>query len=203
MNSRTPSRGIFSLKEAAAIAGLPEAVVRREIEHGVLRPALRRRGRRHAVVFDTGSIVYLTLRRELPLDLDRKDRAALYRIIADKATNAGGWVRDGARLRNGLVSIDLSGPRRIASARLSDFETGRKRVVSDPAILGGEPVFSGTRLSVRHIGRLASRGTAPDEILVDYPSLGPEDVRFAEMFARMKPDPGRPRRRLAFRRQAA
>ena len=64
MSSRTPSRGIFSLKEAAAIAGLPEAVVRREIEHGVLRPALRRRGRRHAVVFDTGSIVYLTLRRE-------------------------------------------------------------------------------------------------------------------------------------------
>src|SRR5262245_33448696 len=130
MASRATAKKTFSLKEAAAIAGLPEAAVRREIEHGVVRPMTRRRGRRHTFAFDTGSIVYLALRSELPLDLDRKDRASLYRIIADEAPNAGGWVREGTRLRNGLVSIDLSGPRRVVSERLRDFEAGCKRVVS-------------------------------------------------------------------------
>jgi uncharacterized protein (DUF433 family) len=203
MVGRTSTTRTFSLKEAAAIAGLPEAAVRREIERGVLRPLSRRRGRRRTFAFGPNSIVYLTLRRELTLDLDRKDRASLYRIIADNAPDAGGWVRDGARLRNGPVTIDLSGPQRTVSQRLRDFEAGRKRVVSDPAVLGGEPVFSGTRLSVRHIGRLADRGTPVEEILADHPALGRGDVRFAAMFARMKPDPGRPRRRLAFRRETA
>jgi uncharacterized protein (DUF433 family) len=197
----TPST--YSLKEAAAIAGLSEAAVRREVEHGVLRPATRRRGRRHALAFDTASIVYLTLRRALTLDLDRTDRASLFRLIADKTEKAGGWRRDGQRLRKGIVAIDLSEPRREASARLKDFETGRRRVVRDPAILGGEAVFAGTRLSVRHIGGLADRGTSVDEILADYPALALGDIRFARMFTRMKPNPGRPRRRLAFHREAA
>ena len=198
-----PAPSTYSLKEAAAIAGLPEAAVRREVEYGVLRPSTSRRGQRYALRFGADIIVYLTMRSALTVDLDRKDRASVFRIIVEKVEKAGGWRRDGQRLRKGIVAIDLSEAKREASARLKDFEAGRRRVVSSPAILGGEPVFAGTRLSVRHIGGLADRGTPVDEILADYPALGQGDIRFARMYARMKPDPGRPRRRLAFRREAA
>jgi hypothetical protein len=38
------------------------------------------------------------------------------------------------------------------------------------------------------------------EILEDYPALDEEDVAFARLFVELRPDPGRPRRPLAFAR---
>lgn len=54
-------------------------------------------------------------------------------------------------------------------------------VARDPDILGGEPVFAGTRTSVRHIGSLVARGLQ-DEVREDYPHLSDEDLALAEHF---------------------
>ncbi len=64
------------------------------------------------------------------------------------------------------------------------------RVTSDPSVLGGEPVFSGTRLSVRRIGEAAEQGEAVATLLEDYPYLTIEDVEFARWFARDLPPRG-------------
>jgi hypothetical protein len=55
---------------------------------------------------------------------------------------------------------------------------------------------------VRHIGLLARRGTPVAEILDDYPALDADDVAFARLFVELRPDPGRPRKALAFVRAA-
>ena len=43
---------------------------------------------------------------------------------------------------------------------------------------------------------MANEGVPVDEILADYPSVSKADVAFAQLFAEMKPNPGRPRKRL-------
>jgi uncharacterized protein (DUF433 family) len=47
-------------------------------------------------------------------------------------------------------------------------------VVSDPEILGGTPVFIGTRVPIRIIFEHLEAGDSLDVFLVDFPSVGRE-----------------------------
>lgn len=48
----------------------------------------------------------------------------------------------------GLVKVDLQQPRRDLAAALRELRRARSLVVTDPDILGGDPVFRGTRVPV-------------------------------------------------------
>jgi len=53
------------------------------------------------------------------------------------------------------------------------------RIVRDKGICGGEPVFKGTRVTLRTVlASLADRDSA-EEILKDFPSLKAEDIQAA------------------------
>ena len=57
------------------------------------------------------------------------------------------------------------------------------RIVRDPKICGGEPIFRGTRVLLRTVlGGLAA-GDSPRDILQAFPSLSDDDIRAAIMFA--------------------
>ena len=49
--------------------------------------------------------------------------------------------------------------------------TTNRYISKDPAILGGEPIISGTRTSVRAIVELWRSGMAPEEIAANLPHL--------------------------------
>ncbi len=57
------------------------------------------------------------------------------------------------------------------------------RIVRDPQICGGEPVFKGTRVLLRTVLASLAVGDAVEDILADFPSLKAEDVRAAIAFA--------------------
>jgi len=57
------------------------------------------------------------------------------------------------------------------------------RIVRDPQICGGEPVFRGTRVTLRTVLASLAEGDGSEEILADFPSLKPEDIRAAIAFA--------------------
>jgi uncharacterized protein (DUF433 family) len=77
--------------------------------------------------------------------------------------------------------------------RIDAFDRWKsERVVEEPSILAGEPVFRGSRLSVRHVGVLAGRESIAI-ILEDYPYLTSDDVLFAAWYAKAYPRMGRPR----------
>lgn len=59
----------------------------------------------------------------------------------------------------------------------------RERVVRDPSVCGGEPVFKGTRVTLRTVLPSLAEGDSADEILPAYPSLTADDVRAAIAFA--------------------
>ena len=58
-----------------------------------------------------------------------------------------------------------------------------KRIVVDPAIMVGQPIIRGTRLTVAYILGLLAHGAMVGEILDDYPGLAQEDIQAGLLFA--------------------
>ena len=57
------------------------------------------------------------------------------------------------------------------------------RIIRDPQVCGGEPVFRGTRVTLRTVLASLAAGDSVDDILADFPSLKAEDVQAAIAFA--------------------
>ena len=57
------------------------------------------------------------------------------------------------------------------------------RIVRNKEICGGEPVFKGTRVTLRTVLASLADGDSTEEILTDFPSLKAEDVQAAIEFA--------------------
>jgi len=58
-----------------------------------------------------------------------------------------------------------------------------ERITRDPQICGGEPVFRGTRVTLRTVLASLATGDSTDQILADFPALKLEDIRAAIAFA--------------------
>jgi uncharacterized protein (DUF433 family) len=58
-----------------------------------------------------------------------------------------------------------------------------ERIIRDLRIVGGEPVFKGTRVTLRTVLASLAEGATTAEILADFPTLSEEDVRAAIAFA--------------------
>jgi len=69
------------------------------------------------------------------------------------------------------------------SSSTGNIEDYQQRIVRDKAICGGEPVFKGTRVTLRTVLASLASGDSVEEILADFPSLKAEDVRAAIAFA--------------------
>lgn len=96
-------------------------------------------------------------------------------------------------LDEGLVKVDLQEPRRDLAASLRALRRARSLVVTDPEILGGEPVFRGTRVPVHAIAAMLEQGSSEAEILKAYPRISAEMIRLAPAYAQAYPIRGRPR----------
>jgi uncharacterized protein (DUF433 family) len=102
-----------------------------------------------------------------------------------------------------LTRKEIAVLRAASDDSITLYRRGLERVESRSDVLGGEPVFRGTRLSVRHIGGMVLNGVPEAEIRADYPQLSSDDIAFAALFAHLKPLPGRPGRRLRLARAGA
>ena len=58
-----------------------------------------------------------------------------------------------------------------------------ERISSDPDILHGKPCIKGTRIPVYLIVSLVAEGETVENIIKDYPSLTPEDIKAALRYA--------------------
>ena len=61
--------------------------------------------------------------------------------------------------------------------------TYQELIVRDGGVCGGEPVFKGSRVTLRTVLASLAAGDAIEEILADFPSLKAEDVQAAIVFA--------------------
>ena len=173
--------------EAAALTGLDERAVRKDVEHGILDAGSPPR-------FAEVALVYLRACASFSFHLDAADRRRLYNNIAE-ALSSGRAQLD---LGSGWT-LDVAAVAREMHGRLAAFEAWRASLVMREDILGGEAVFPGTRLAVRRVGELLLRGTDPTEVHEDYPDLTDQDLEFARLFTVAYPRIGRPRGEAAAR----
>lgn len=178
---------VLTVNEAAALFGLDEGRIRKDVEHGVFGAGSPPR-------FELSAVVYLRALVDFGFELGVDDRKKLYGLI----------VR-ALKMRKPPATTELSPITELklgklvgeVTERIDRFDAWRNRIVTDPKVLGGEPVFPRTRLAVRHVGGMLLRGGSPKEIREDYPQLTDDDIEFAKLYAQAHPRVGRPRERQA------
>jgi uncharacterized protein (DUF433 family) len=57
------------------------------------------------------------------------------------------------------------------------------RIIRDSQVCGGEPIFKGTRVSLRTVLASLADGDTPEKIIAAFPSLTKDDVQAAIAFA--------------------
>jgi uncharacterized protein (DUF433 family) len=190
----------FSLKEAATIADVPERRLRRGIEQNIIRSRTSKVGRvlRHRI--EGRDLVFIKLLTAFPFPVNRTDLESWHQLITHRCSRAGRWRMDDCTLvsdSEGVeVRVELKSLRQVLARHLLLFRFGRRRIVTDPEIVGGEPLFAGTRIPLSHITGLIVKGVPMAEIAEDYSTLSLRDLEYAALVAPMRPNPGRPRRPL-------
>jgi len=69
------------------------------------------------------------------------------------------------------------------SGAINNLKNYEERIVRDSGICGGEPVFTGTRVTLRTVLASLAGGDSATDILADFPSLKAEDIQAAIAFA--------------------
>jgi uncharacterized protein (DUF433 family) len=176
----------LTVNEVVALVGVEEKTVRKEVEYGLF-------GFESPPRFKLPALVYLRVLRELGLEPTVAERKKIYALI-DKA-----FARSKKPTKvevSPVLELKLDAVTEEVQSMLERFEHWKqRRVVIDPDIMGGEPVFLKSRLTVRHIGGMMLRhGEAVlQEIREDYPYLKPEDIELAKLYTVAYPKLGRPR----------
>jgi uncharacterized protein (DUF433 family) len=182
---------LFTPTEAAVLTGLPLKAVNNAIDKKTISAVPGEEGGR---LLDARALVSLSIEQRLS---ERLTTPELRRKVFDALADA---PRNVVSLEGGLIKIDLREPRRALAASLRDLRRARRLVVSDSEILGGDPVFRGTRVPVHLIAELVIQGSKPDELIEGYPRLTAEMIRLAPVYAAAYPLRG-PRRKQPWRDQ--
>ena len=90
--------------------------------------------------------------------------------------------------------VDVGRAREHLAARGEALREADKIIHSVKGVVGGEPVFKGTRVPVRTIAAMKLQGAATDEIVEGYPALTARMVGLAEIWVAAHPARGRPRK---------
>lgn len=90
--------------------------------------------------------------------------------------------------------VDVAKAREHLAARGEALREADKIIHSVKGVVGGEPVFTGTRVPVRTIAAMKLQGAATDEITGGYPALTARMVDLAEIWVAAHPARGRPRK---------
>lgn len=175
---------LFTPTEAAFLTGLPLKAVNNAIDKKTVSAVAGEEGSR---LLDARALVSLALERRLADRVAPDLRRQVFDALAETSHST-------VSLEGGLLKIDLREPRRELAASLRDLRRARRLAVCDPEILGGDPVFRGTRVPVHLIAELVAQGSKPAELIEGYPRLTAEMIRLAPVYAAAYPLRGRPRK---------
>ena len=176
---------LFTPAEAAVLTGLTLKAVNNAIDRNTVSAVPAEEGVR---LLDARALVSLSIERHLSDRIAPELRRKVFDALAEAPRNV-------VSLEGGLLKIDLRQPRRELAASLRDLRRARRLVVSDPEILGGDPVFRGTRVPVHMVAQLVAQGSGSADLIEGYPRLTAEMIRLAPIYANAYPLRG-PRRKL-------
>ena len=174
----------YTPTEAAAVSEIGVKSVHNAIDKRIIgRPSTSHRSRaitdddllRLKLWFGVGSILSAERRKRLFAAIDENPEA------------------DTVRADDYLI-VDVARAREHLAARGEALREADKIIHSVKGVVGGEPVFKGTRVPVRTIAAMKLQGAPTDEIVEGYPALTARMVDLAEIWVAAHPARGRPRK---------
>lgn len=184
----TASARTYTPAEAAAISGIGVKAVHNAIDKRIVGARPDPRGGKAARrVLTREDLLRLKLWYNVGANLPAAHRQRLFAEI--EASPGANTVR-----ADDLLIVDIAEARRQVDARLQDLDEAERAVHRVKDIMGGEPVFKGTRIPVHLVASMLAQGAEAAEILEGYPALTPRMLRLAEIWAAAHPTRGRPRK---------
>ena len=173
---------VLTANEAASVTSVPLKQVHRIIDAGLLRGRVQtRRGSR--VIVGSGLVglrlAWLTANTLTP----SARRRIVERVIATDATSV---------VAADPLKVDLKPIAAEVKIGLNRLRKAKAMVARDPDVLGGQPVFAGTRVMVHDIADMLANGDTVEAIHSTYPQLTPDQIGLAADYALAYPRRGRP-----------
>ena len=178
---------LFTPTEAAFLTRLPLKAVNNAIDKKTVAAVVSERAGQSVRLLNRQALLSLTLERRLTDRFVPELRRQVFEALAASSSKI-------LSLDDGLLKIDLREPRRELAMSLRQLQRARHLVVSDPDILGGDPVFRGTRVPVHLIAAQVAKGEAEAALLAAYPRLTAEMIQLASIYSGAYPQRGRPRK---------
>lgn len=180
----------YTPAQAAAVTGLPLAAVHKAIDSGLIRPRAARSDAMLRRLLTKEQLIFLQLEGEGLRLLPRATRRQIARLIQQSPKTDRLPVGEGTALR-----LEVRPARRRVESQLKELARVERMVVSDPEIMGGTPVFRGSRIPVELVADMVAQGASVEEILQGYPALDEDKIALASLYLRAFPRRGRPSRR--------
>ncbi len=174
---------LMTANEAASVTGVPLRQVHRIIDAGLLGAAVKRRNK--ARLLAPRGLVGLRLAHETADVLTLQGRRA---VVATSIRSPRQSL-----IRADMIVVDARPAAQTVRSGLSLLAKARSMVSSTPEVLGGTPVFKGTRIPVHDVADMLVNGDRPAAIIKAYPQLDADHVRLALIYAQAYPARGRPR----------
>jgi uncharacterized protein (DUF433 family) len=173
---------LFTPAEAAVLSRLSLKAVNNAIDKKTIPARHTGTGR----LLDRPAIVCLALERHLAGDTTPEFRRRLFFEVTAAPRRRVVTV--------GPLRVDIGDARREVAERVRQLRRAERLVGVDPDIMGGSPVFHGTRVPVHLIAEKLRLGEAADQLKEDYPRVSEEMIRLAPIYAEAHPLRGRPRK---------
>ena len=178
---------IYTPTEAAAVSGIAVKAVHNAIDKKIVAttPDLRPSGAARRALTQEG-LLRLKLWHGVGSALSAERREKLFEAIA--AMPNAKTVR-----ADELLIVDVGAARKQLDAQIRTLDEAEAAIHRDRGVLGGEPVFRGTRIPVRMVAAMLAQGASAEEILEGYPALAPRMLELAAIWVAAHPARGRPK----------
>ena len=184
----TQEQALFTPAEAAAVTQLPLKAVNNAIDKKTITARTMHKGGVRSRLVAESALVYLSLERDLVGDTTPSFRRKLFKAIAAAP------AKRVKRVAVGTLTLDVGRSWREVAQRIRDLRRAERLAGTDADILGGVPVFRGTRIPIHMIADLSRQGETAEQLRKGYPRLTDEMIRLAPIYAGAHPLRGRPRR---------
>jgi uncharacterized protein (DUF433 family) len=175
---------LYTPAEAAAISDIGVKAVHNSIDKKIVQTASDTAPR----LLTADDLLRLKLWYGVGSALSAERRKRLFKELAEKPSAKTIKADD-------LLIVDLAEARRQIAAKVRDLDEAEADVHSVKgkytAIMGGQPVFKGTRIPVRLVAAMLEQGADEDEILEGYPSLTRRRLQLARIWVAAHPSRGR------------
>lgn len=192
-----------SVPEAAFIAGVDDRAVNRAIDEKILPEQLVESsdGRRIAELGVGLFRFYVESEPELSAPFRRRAIQMIFENVLKRYRSAAISFEDEAFLapadvfkivEKDLVALDLRPVLKKAATQARKVRAALDAITSDEGVLGGQPVFRGTRVPIDAVLTSVEAGIPLERVQRAYPSVTEEMVELARVYTTVRPRRGRP-----------